>query len=476
MVEKKTKIVATLSNFKCDADFLKQLIDAGVNVFRLNTAHQTLDMAKILVDRIREVSTKVGILIDTKGPEVRTRLVEENQILKKGETITVKYGDENQKCDINTLYFSYDKFVEKIGDLNQILIDDGDIELKVINKTENELTCTVIEGGLLKNNKSVNVSNAVFDLPSLSQKDIDFILFSIENKIDFIAHSFVRNKQDIIDIQTILDEHNSPIKIISKIENREGVDNIDEILDHCFGIMVARGDLAMELSAEEVPVIQKRLILKAIQKAKISITATQMLQSMIDNPRPTRAEVSDIANAVYDGTDAIMLSGESAFGKYPVEAVQIMTKVAIQVEISKNSFRKHEDLIWDNKIHQFLARTAIESSGELPVEAIFAVTKSGSTPRLLSSFRPHIPIYAETFSSRVMRELSIVFGVYPSFISDSQIPTDELVEKASMILLQQTCDSGALSKDSLVLFIGSAPGKVDGADFIEIKEIKNFLN
>jgi len=473
MVKKQTKIVATISDLRCDVDFLKSLYDAGVNVFRINTAHQTPDITKKVVDNIRAVSSKVGILVDTKGPEIRTRLVkEEGIVLNEGSEICVMYGDEGAKSDSEILYVSHSNFVNEINleENKTILVDDGDLELEIIKKDGDKLICKVLNSSELKQKKSVNVPGGKFTLPSLTDKDRSYVRFCAENEIDFIAHSFVRGKKDLDEIQSILDEYKSNVKIISKVENREGVDNINEIIQNCYGVMVARGDLAIEIPAEEVPIVQKKIIRACLENAKISITATQMLQSMIKNPRPTRAEVSDIATAIFDGSDAIMLSGETAFGDFPLESVKVMTKVAKKVESSKKFFRRNKFLRWNNSVHKYLAKTIIESTAELPIKAIFAVTRSGSTPRLLSSFRPKTPIYAETFSDRVTRELALVYGVYPSTI-DKVKSSDELVSKASKDILSRT----DVVDDDLVALIGATPGSRKGADFVEIKTVKELL-
>ncbi len=323
---KRTKIVATISDKRCDVGFLKDLYEAGMNVVRLNTAHQTLDEAMKVVNNVRAVSKKIALLIDTKGPEVRTSGIEEPVRVERGEVVYMS-GDAGVKGG-KMIHVSYSNFVRDVQVGAKVLIDDGDVEFIVKDKTEEYLVLVASNPGEIKNKKSINVPGVNMHLESLSDKDRTFIEFAVKNKLDFIAHSFVRNKEDVFQIQRILDEHNSKIKIIAKIENQEGVDHIDEILDHVYGVMVARGDLAIEIDAEKIPRIQRMIVNKCIESKKPVIIATQMLHTMIDHPRPTRAEVSDIANAVYSGTDAIMLSGETAYGDYPLEAVKVMTKVA----------------------------------------------------------------------------------------------------------------------------------------------------
>ena len=319
---KRTKIVATISDKRCEIGFLRELYEAGMNVVRLNTAHQTLDEAMKVVRNVRAVSDQIALLIDTKGPEVRTCDIVVPVRVGKGEIIFMT-GDRTLVAE-KLIHVSYEHFVRDVQIGDKILVDDGDVELIVRDKKENCLELEASNPGEIKDKKSINVPGVNMHLESLSDKDRKFIQFAMDNKLDFIAHSFVRNKQDVMEIQQILDEQHSNIKIIAKIENQEGVNHIDEILDHVYGVMVARGDLAIEIDAEKIPLIQRYIVNKCIESKKPVIIATQMLHTMIDHPRPTRAEVSDIANAVFSGTDAIMLSGETAYGDYPLEAVKVM--------------------------------------------------------------------------------------------------------------------------------------------------------
>ncbi|MFW5746979.1 MAG: pyruvate kinase [Nanoarchaeota archaeon] len=464
MKNKQTKIIATVSDLNCSKAFLKQLYENGVNVIRLNTAHQTPEATLKIIRNIREVSDRLSILIDTKGPEIRTTSAEDNVILESGKKIMLEYGQT--LSDQHSIKVNHSEFSREVEKGATILIDDGHIELHVDTIRKGKVFCTIIDGGLLKSRKGVNVPNARFSLAALTEKDKEYIRFAIEHDIDFIAHSFVRSAKDVLEIQKRLDRKHSKTKIIAKIENTEGYESLDEILPHVYGIMIARGDLAVEMSPEQIPVIQKNIIRRSIQWAKPVIVATQMLESMIENPRPTRAEVSDVANAILDGADAVMLSGETAYGKYPIKAVQMMSKVAKKVEPSKKAFRKNRNLKWNNPIHEFFARTAIEACADLDIRAIFAVTCSGATARLLSTFRGKVPIYAETFSERVVRELALVYGVYPHYIKKAKT-TDKLVEKASKSTLKKT----NLGDTDLVLFVGSTPGCKSGTDFMEIKKV-----
>jgi pyruvate kinase len=324
---KHTKIVATISDKRCEVEFLDSLYKAGMNVVRLNTAHMMEEGLAKVVNNVRAVSDRIGILMDTKGPEIRTTILKEAIAFQMGDTIKM-IGNPDAETTRECIYVSYKNFVHDLHIGDDVLIDDGELELKVIEKQTDYLVCEILNDASLGSRKSVNVPGVRIKLPSLTERDRLNIQWAIENNLDFIAHSFVRTKQDVLDIQRILDEQNSPIKIIAKIENQEGVDNIDEILDVTYGIMIARGDLGIEIPAEKIPGIQRVLIRKCVEAKKPVIVATQMLHSMIQNPRPTRAEVTDIANAIYYRTDALMLSGETAYGKYPLEAVQTMTKLA----------------------------------------------------------------------------------------------------------------------------------------------------
>lgn len=335
MRKKQTKIIATISDLKCDPDFIKELYENGMDAIRLNTAHQDYEGTLRVMENARKASDKIALIVDTKGPEIRTSKFLEPIFVEKGELIKFKGGKKSDISSKEFVYADYINFAEEIPEGTEILIDDADIALKVVKKENRCLVCEALNGGAIKSFKSINVPGVHIDLPSLTERDKGYILFAIKNNADFISHSFVRNKEDILAIQRILDEHNSSIKIIAKIENREGVDNIDEILDYAYAIVVARGDLAVEIPAEEVPTAQKKLIKKCIAKNKPAIVATQMLHTMIKNPRPTRAEVSDIANAVFDGADGLWLSGETSAGDYPVEAVKMMAKIIIHAESEK---------------------------------------------------------------------------------------------------------------------------------------------
>ncbi|WP_372806740.1 pyruvate kinase [Pontiella sp.] len=448
MHTKQTKIICTIAHNRRERDFIKQLFEAGMNVARLNTAHISLAEADELVENIRAVSDSIGILIDTKGPEVRTCAMEENLELAIGDTVLI--GDK--ATPEGGFMVNYEDFCTEVPVGSAILIDDGETHLTVVDKQGGRLVCRAENAGAIKNRKSVNVPNVELDLPSLTEKDADFIDWATRTDVEFIAHSFVRNRDDVMAIQSILNMRKSPIKIIAKIENREGVNNLDEILDVAHGVMVARGDLGIEIPAEEVPVIQKQIIKKCIRRVKPVITATQMLHSMIDNPRATRAEVSDVANAIYDGTDAVMLSGETAYGKYPVEAVTTMADIARNVEAQEKTL--NEDLPVVQQAAELmprnhLAKSAVTIAAAIPAKAIITSTKSGDTAEICASYRGKTPIFALSASARTVRELSLCYGVYARQI-DIPTTTDALV-KAS---LKELIAEELIGMEDMVVFIG----------------------
>lgn len=463
-MKKGTKIIATISDRKCDIEFLTELYEEGMNVVRLNTAHQSHADAQKVIDNVRAVSEKIALLIDTKGPEIRTVGIEEDLYLSKGDHIKI-IGYDNQLEGEVTFSVSYEFFVNDIEVGNRILIDDGDLELLVVEKTDEYLKVEAQNEGYLKNRKSVNIPGVSINLPSLSDKDRDFIQFAIDQDIDFIAHSFVRKKEDVLEIQNILDAKESKIKIIAKIENQEGVDNIDEILEYVYGVMVARGDLAIEIPAAKIPVIQRRIIRKCIDSKRTVIIATQMLHSMIENPRPTRAEVSDIASAIYNRTDAIMLSGETAYGDYPVEAVRVMTEVAQEVE--KELYPDKLDREPRHKeVTSVLARSAVNASQFLPIKAIVTDTLTGRTGRYLSAYRGNVPVYTLCYSKRVMRELALSYGVEADY-KELLASRDEFVKEAMLTLMGK----GYFTSEDSVIILGGSFGPSKGVSFMEISNV-----
>ncbi|PKP08436.1 MAG: pyruvate kinase [Bacteroidetes bacterium HGW-Bacteroidetes-4] len=469
-MQKLTKIVATISDRKCDVDFLQRLYDAGMNVVRLNTAHQSHTDTLRVIENVRKVSEKIALLLDTKGPEIRTTPVEGEIAVTCGDTIKVK-GAPNQKSNREMLCVSYSQFTNDVPLGGRILIDDGEVELVVTDKNEEYLTCEARNKGLIEGKKSVNIPGVCVKLPSLSEKDIDYVKFAIENNLDFIAHSFVRNKEDVLAIQHILDKHNSSIKIIAKIENQDGIDNIDEILDHSYGIMIARGDLAIEIPREKIPYIQKKLIEKCIDRRKPVIVATQMLHSMIKNPRPTRAEVTDVATAIFDGTDAIMLSGETAYGNYPVESVETMTRIALQVEKDIEGFVDSKYTILSSKISAHLAKVAVKLALRMEAKAIIADTTTGRTVRNVTGFRGRTKIFAMVYAKNTMRELALSYGVY-AFYMEPLKNTDAFLNYAATVMVDQKL----LHEEDTVIFLAGSFGKSKGANFVQVLQLQDVLN
>jgi len=358
---------------------------------------------------------------------------------------------------------NYKRIVNDLTEDDKILIDDGAVEITITGKNKDYLTGRIENSGTIKNNKSLNIPGVPIKLPSLSEKDKSFIEFAIENDLDFIAHSFIRNKHDVLEVQKILDENQSSIKIIAKNENLEGVNNIDEIQENAYGIMVARGDLGIELPAEQIPTVQRNLIRKCTIQKKPVIIATQMLHNMIENPRPTRAEVNDVAGAIYSRTDAIILSGETAYGKYPVEAIKTMLRIAKEVEPDRD---KRYDVILPpikNEIPVYLAQSAIRAAKELNPRAIITATTTGKTARYLAAYRSNTPVLAQCHSHRVMRELALSFGVFPLFL---EIKKHRLkIQKAA---IRSLLSKNIISYNDLIIYVGGRFGEDCGASFIEI--------
>ncbi len=462
MQNKQTKIICTISNNRCEVEFIRKLYDAGMNVARLNTAHISVKDAEQMIANIRAVSDRIGVLIDTKGPEVRTCEIENPIEVKTGDTLRIAAAHVPE----NGFKVNYEDFVAEIPAGSDILIDDGEIKLTVTDKTATELTCIATNDGEIKNRKSVNVPGIKLKMPALTEKDAEFIDWATRSEVEFIAHSFVRNRDDVMAVQSILNMRKSPIKIIAKIENREGVDNLEEILDVAHSVMVARGDLGIEIPAEEVPIIQKQMISTCIRRVKPVITATQMLHSMIDNPRATRAEVSDVANAIYDGTDAVMLSGETAYGKYPVEAVQTMADIARSVE-AKKPMLSHKLPVFQQAAEYMprnhLAKAAVAMAATLPAKAIITSTKSGDTAKVCASYRGTTPIIALSASMRTVRELSLSYGVVAEPITIPPTP-DELVRNALKILIEE----GHFTKQDLIVFIGGGQIYSSHTNFLQV--------
>ncbi|WP_096085102.1 pyruvate kinase [Agaribacterium haliotis] len=466
-MSKKTKIVATVSDLKGSVEFISELHKRGVNVIRLNTAHQTPEDTRKVIENVRKASPQLAVLVDTKGPEMRTNLkIEEDLDIKTGDKVTFRADGLDVATTREAVQVNYLGFVKDVPVGARILIDDGLLELVVDSKDDEALYTTAQNNGKIKKKKSVNVPGVEIQLPSVTERDKSFIEMAIDAGVDFIAHSFVRTKQDVLDVQEILDAKNSPIKIISKIENREGVENLDEILEVTYGVMVARGDLGIEVPAEEVPLVQKEMIEKCVAANAPVITATQMLESMIQNPRPTRAEVSDVANAVLDGTDALMLSGESAYGDYPFEAVETMARIALHTEEkTKHNINFNLDNDRDN-LQAYVAKAAAKASRDLDVDALVVPTRKGTTARMIASHRPVAPIYAACFEVETMRLLSLSYGV-DAYEIEPYKTRSEILNKA----LTPLTDKGALEDDSLVVVAKAAPGSQRKTNRMEINTV-----
>jgi len=466
METKKTKIVATISDKHCETDFIKEIYEAGMNVIRINSAHLDLEGALKIIKNTRAVSDKIAIILDTKGPEIRTTICDSPIPLKKGATIKI-IGDPGKKSSPDAIYVTYEAFSSDIPLGSLILMDDGELELRVLRKQGSALECTIENDGILGSRKSVNIPSVKITLPSLTDKDRSFLELAARNNVDFIAHSFVRSKQDVLDVKAVLASFNSNIKVIAKIENQEGVDNLDDILDNVYGIMVARGDLAIEIPYEKIPVIQKMIITKCIISRKPVIVATQMLHSMITNPRPTRAEVSDIANAIYSQTDAIMLSGETANGKYPVEAVKTMTKVALEIEKNKEKFLDIPYLNVTGEISAYLAKVAVKTAFRIGAKGIIADTTGGRTIRDMASYRGNNLILAQCYSESTMRELALSYGVYTSY-QERKKSVDEFIH----IALKNLTKTHNLKSDNIVVVLAGNFSGGSGFSFIEVGSVE----
>lgn len=470
-MNKATKIVATISDLRCEPEFIKAIVDEGVNVVRLNSAHMGPEGFDKVIANTRAVSNHVAVLMDTKGPEVRTTSCDEPIALKAGMIIKLK-GDPDEKTTADCICVSYKDFYRDLNSDTHILIDDGLIELCVLGKEDNHVICEVTNDGILGSRKSINVPGVRINLPSISERDRRTIEYCTSHDVDFIAHSFVRNKQDVLDIQALLDEAGSPIKIISKIENQEGVDNIDEILEHSFGIMIARGDLGIEVSQEKIPAIQTLLIRKAIEKKKPVIVATQMLHSMIYSPRPTRAEVSDVANAIYYRTDAVMLSGETASGKYPVEAVRTMANIIREAEACKLEVN---DYRWlpkspEDDVTSFIARQAVRSVSKLGVKAIVTDSFSGRTARNLAAYRGRATVFAICYKERVARELSLSYGIWPVNQKRSGGKIAYYVQALEALLRAEL-----ISEEDMVAYVSGTLAESIGTTKLELNCVRDAL-
>lgn len=463
---KQTKIVCSISDYRCEVDFLRKLFFSGMNVVRMNTAHASEEGIRKVVKNTRAVSQHIALLIDTKGPEIRSTAVSEPIKFKTGDIVKV-FGRPDVETTHSIINLSYKDIAKdvKVGD--HLLFDDGALDMVIIENEGPMLVAKVENDGELGSRKSVNVPGEHIDLPALTEKDIQNIKLAIELDIDFIAHSFVRSADDVKAVQKILDEHNSDIKIISKIENQEGVDNIEEIIRESYGIMIARGDLGIEVPIERIPGIQRSIIRKCIKYKKPVIVATQMLHTMINNPRPTRAEVTDIANAIYGYTDALMLSGETASGKYPVEACQTMATIAERAEkdAHREGFLK---IPMENSKDQreFLAKSAIQATEFLGVKGIITDSATGQTARNLAAYRGPNPVLAICYKEKLQRWLNLSYGIIPIY-QQAQVSNQYMFTAALRMLRQK----GHIGLDDKIAYLSGSLGEGGGTTFLEINKV-----
>ena len=468
---RKTKIICSMGPATESPEIIKELMLNGMDCARFNFSHGTHESHKKHMDTVKavrkELNLNIPILLDTKGPEIRLKNFKEGKVcVKDGQIFTLSVGD-NDGCE-NCACVTFDELYRNVSNGTSILIDDGAVALKVERIDGTDIVCRVINGGVLKNHKGINVPDTFIDMPYLSEADKSDLLFGIEQDVDFVAASFVRCADDVITLRKFLNENGGQrIQIISKIENRSGVENLKEIIEASDGVMVARGDLGVEISFDELPAIQKKLISACYWQGKHVVTATQMLESMTNNPRPTRAEVSDVANAVYDGTTAIMLSGETAAGQYPIEALKTMAEIASTTESNihyKKRFMTNE-LELSNDIPNAVSNCACLASYSLNVEAIIAVTRSGRTARLVSAYRPACKIIAPCTDERTCRQLNLRWGVRP-VLSIQQDNTDKIMEHA----VEKALETGLVKKGDLTVIVGAVIGQPH-MDMLRLYEI-----
>lgn len=460
---RKTKIICTLGPATQTEEMLREMMLSGMDVARFNFSHGSHDdklKTLKMVEKVRkELGLYVATLLDTRGPEIRIGLFENGKIeLKEGQTFTLTVNEISGNEKIVTVNYSNLVNDVKIG--NKILIDDGLIEMEVTKVTDTDIVCKVINSGTISDRKGVNVPDVDLSMPYISEKDREDILFGIKNEFDFIAASFVRSAKDVLEIRKILKENNGDrIRIISKIENMQGVNNIDEIVKVSDAVMVARGDLGVEVPFEEVPAIQKMIIKKVYSQGKVVITATQMLDSMMKNPRPTRAEATDVANAIYDGTSAIMLSGETAAGCYPIEAIKTMVKIALSTEKNINyaeRFRQNQKS-YGTSITNAISHATCTTALDINAPAIITITKSGSTARSISKFRPKCPIIGCCMDEYICRQLNMSWGVVPILVEECT-DTDALFNQA----VEAAEKHGIVRAGDLVVITAGVPLGVTG--------------
>lgn len=475
---RRTKIIATLGPKTRNEESIRQMMLAGIDGIRINFSHDNHEIHGETVKKVKkirqELNKPIPLILDTKGPEIRTGFIKDDGEIKLNVGDTFILTTEEIEGDENRVSVTYKNLPQDLKKGNIILIDDGLIALKVKNINGTEIECEVENGGFLGSRKGINIPDASLNLPSLTEKDVLDVKFAAQVGFDYIAASFIRQASDVIEIRHILEESNaSNIKIIAKIENREGVNNIDEILEAADAIMVARGDLGVEIPAEEVPIVQKMLIEKANALGKPVITATQMLDSMIRNPRPTRAEASDVANAIFDGTSAIMLSGETAKGDYPLEAVCMMDKIAMAAESQAARYAKKTEMNYTTSVTNAISHAACSTAEELGAACIITITKSGYTARAISKFKPSCPIVACTTDERVLRQLNLVWGCTPVLIEyTDEDSTDTVFGKAVVEVEKMKLASQG---DIIVLSAGVPVGVAGTTNIIKAQYVGDVL-
>lgn len=474
---KKTKIVCTIGPSSDSYEVLKALVNEGMNVARLNFSHGTHPEHKKRIETIKklrdDIDEPIGIMLDTKGPEIRIKTFKDGMIrIEQGQDFTLT--SEDVEGDETRVSVTYKDIAKDLKPGDRVLIDDGLVEFTVISVDDKNVYMKAVNSGELSDRKGVNLPSVKVNLPTLTEKDIDDLIFGIENDVDFIAASFIRSAKDVLEIRKILESNGGDdVKIISKIENLEGVQNIDEIIEVSDGIMVARGDMGVELDEEDIPLVQKDIIRKCNLKGKFVITATQMLDSMIRNPRPTRAEVTDVANAILDGSSAIMLSGETAAGAYPVKACEMMRKIALKIEdsldykiIVDSTNDEHEINITNS-----IAKATREAALDLNAKVIIAATTSGLTARNISKFKPKSPIIAATTNEKVRRQLAIEWGVYPIRATLASSIDDLFYESINILKNIKFVKEGEL----VILTAGMPLGKAGSTNIMMVKTVGKLL-
>jgi pyruvate kinase len=459
--ERKTKIVCTIGPSSNDKETIEKMHERGMDVARLNFSHGTHEYHQKIIDAIKEINSKleipIGIMLDTKGPEIRIGMFKEPVILKDNDKIRITTKDI-EWCDEKVIQVSYKNLPKIIEKGSLIYIADGTVELKAESISDDEIECLVSIGGELSTRKNVNIPGAIVDLPAVSEQDIKDIEFGIKNNIDFIAQSFVKTPEDVLEVRKILKKHNAEhIHIISKIESFQALESLDKIIDISDGIMIARGDLGVQIPIENIPSIQKNIIHKCNLKGKPVITATQMLESMTKNPKPTRAEVTDVANAILDGSDAVMLSGETASGKHPLRAIDMMDRISRKTEKTLKFMKIFDEHDYKSTISDSISKSVCQTSNDLQVSAIITCTSTGHTARQISRHKPLTPIIAVTPNEKEFRKLVLSWGVRPLLIKYPE-NTDELIEQS----LEAVKSKGLIKEFDLVVITAGIPFNISG--------------